>query len=109
MGRAHRRQSSFEARRRGSHLRMTSRYGRAPPFGARAPYARPALMWRQSLEGRQALRDLMEGLLVDGIDRHLRAAEKIGIVERADFENQSGQALRPRDEMGAAFAAEFPR
>ena len=34
------------------------------------------LSLRQSLEGRQALGDLVEGLLVDGVDRHLRLAEQ---------------------------------
>ena len=29
----------------------------------------------------------MEGLLVDGIDRHLRRAKQARIIERADFQN----------------------
>src|SRR6202142_4509523 len=71
--------------------------------------ARRGLHRWQPLEGRHARGDLVKGLLVDGVDRHLRAAEKGGIVERADFQDQSRQALRARDEMGAAFGAEFPR
>jgi hypothetical protein len=45
---------------------------------------------RQPLEGRQAVRDVMEGLLVDGEDRHLRAAEDAWIVKRAGFQNHGG-------------------
>src|SRR6188768_4361953 len=45
------------------------------------------LALRQSLEARHALGNMVEGLLVDGVDRHLRAAEQPGIVERADFQN----------------------
>ena len=52
---------------------------------------------------------MMESLLVDGVDRHLRAAEQAGIVERADFQDHGRQAGPPCDQMGAAFGAEFPR
>src|SRR3984893_15500209 len=51
----------------------------------------------------------MKGLLVDGVDRHLRAAKHSGIVERADFQNHRGQTRPPRGEMRAALGAEFPR
>jgi len=67
----------------------------------------PAL--RQSLEAGQAIRDLMEGLLVDGEDRHLRGAKHSGIVERADFQNRRGQTRPTCGHMGAAFGAKFPR
>src|ERR1700676_3628112 len=68
-----------------------------------------ALPLRQSLKIRQAFRDLMKSLLVDGEDRHLRAAIETGIVECADFQDYRGQARPPRGEMRAAFGAEFPR
>src|SRR5258706_6315693 len=64
---------------------------------------------RQSLEGRHALGDMMESLLVDGEDRHLRAAIEAGIVERADLQNHRGQTRPARKHMGAAFSAKFPR
>src|SRR4051812_25208955 len=54
------------------------------------------LSLRQSLEGRHAFRDMVESLLVDGEDRHLRAAIETGIVERADFQDHRGQTRPPR-------------
>ncbi len=45
---------------------------------------------RQPLEGRQAVGDVMESLLVDGEDRHLRTAEDAWIVKRAGFQNHGG-------------------
>src|SRR5216684_1578752 len=69
----------------------------------------PPLSFRQPLETRQSLGDLMEGLLVDGEDRHLRGAKQSGIVERADFQNRRGQTRTTCGQMGAAFGAEFPR
>jgi hypothetical protein len=67
------------------------------------------LPFRQPLKTRHALGDLMEGLLVDGVDRHLRATEQTGIVERADFQDDGGRNAWPGDYMGAAFGAEFTR
>src|SRR3954451_16304874 len=64
---------------------------------------------RQPLEIRHAFRDVMERLSVDGEDRHLRAAVKRGIVQRADLQDRGGQARPPCGDMGAAFGAEFPR
>src|SRR5258707_14803353 len=64
---------------------------------------------RQSLEGRHALGDMMESLLVDGEDRHLRAAIQAGVVERADFQDHRGQPRPARKHMRAAFGAKFPR
>ena len=49
------------------------------------------LSLRQPLEARQAIRDVMERLLVDRIDRHLRTAEETGIVERADLQDHGRQ------------------
>ena len=69
----------------------------------------PVLPRRQSLKRGQAVGDVMESLLVDGVDRHLRLAEKSWIVERADFQDHGRQSRPPRDEVRAAFAAEFPR
>ena len=39
----------------------------------------------------------MEGLAVDGEDRHLRGAEQRRVVERADFQDHGGQARPPRE------------
>jgi hypothetical protein len=36
----------------------------------------------------------MEGLAVDGEDRHLRTAVERGIVQCADFQDRGGQARR---------------
>src|SRR5271156_5324945 len=69
----------------------------------------PALSRRQSLERRQAVGDLMKSLLIDRVDRHLRAAEQAWIVERAHFQDRGRQARPPREETRAAFGAEFPR
>src|SRR3984957_13592412 len=51
----------------------------------------------------------MESLLVDGVDRHLRSAKKAWIVERADFQDDGGEARAARDQMRTAFGAKFPR
>src|ERR1700731_4882910 len=51
----------------------------------------------------------MESLLVDGVDRHLRAAKKAWIVKRADFQDHGGEPRAARDQMRAAFGAKFPR
>src|SRR5260370_14845492 len=66
------------------------------------------LSLRQPFERRHALGHMVIGLLVDGVDRDLGAAEQAGIVERADLQNHGGQTRRPCDDMGAAFGAEFP-
>src|SRR5580692_4305672 len=68
-----------------------------------------ALPFRQSLEGWQAVRDVMESLLVDGVDRHLRPAKKAWIVERADFQDHGVETRAAREQMRAAFGAKFPR
>ncbi len=51
----------------------------------------------------------MEGLFVDGIDRHLRHAEQTRIVECADLQDDQRQTRSPRCQMGAVVAAELPR
>src|SRR6266478_4791989 len=68
----------------------------------------PASPFWQPLEARQALRDLVESLFVDGVDRHLRAAEQAGIVERADLQDHGRHNRRPRHQMRAAFGAKVP-
>ena len=40
---------------------------------------------RQTLKCLQAFGNDMEGLFVDGIDRHLRRAKQTGIIKRADL------------------------
>src|SRR5882724_807021 len=69
----------------------------------------PASPFWQPLEARQAPRDLVESLFVDGVDRHLRAAEQAGIVERADLQDHGRHNRRPRHQMRAAFGAKVPR
>ena len=49
---------------------------------------------------------MVEGLLVDGIDRDLRAAEHAGIVEGADLDHDD-RYPRPVDEVRPAFGAKF--
>src|SRR6266702_8841319 len=71
--------------------------------------ARRALSFRQPLESRHSLRDLMEGLLVDGVDRHLRRAEQARVVERSDFQDHVGQAWPARGQVRAAFGTKLPR
>ena len=66
----------------------------ARPKSSRARSKRPST-WRQSLEGRQALGDLVEGLLVDRENRHPWAAEKAWIVKRADFQDHGRQIRSP--------------
>src|SRR5216683_1878178 len=68
-----------------------------------------ASSFRQTLEARHAIGDLMEILLVDGVDRHLRATKQAGVVERTDFQNDGRHGRWPRDQMRAAFCTEFPR
>src|SRR6516165_7149344 len=51
----------------------------------------------------------MEGLFVDGIDRHLRRAKQTRIVKRADLQDNQWQTRSSRCEMGPAFAAKFAR
>src|SRR5689334_25232976 len=46
-----------------------------------------ALPLRQALEGGEAVGDLVEGLLVAGVDGHLRRAEQGRVVERADLDD----------------------
>ena len=48
---------------------------------------------RKAFEREDAVRNVVEALLVDGEDHHLRPTEYAGIVERADLEEHgSGQA-----------------
>jgi hypothetical protein len=70
-------------------------------------YAVPRLPLRQPLERRQAVRDMMERLLVDRVDRHLRRAEQGGIIERPDLQDHGGQARTPRREVRATIGAEL--
>ena len=98
MGRLHLGQSSFEARRRGEHLRMTPQHDVAK-----------WLPFRQPLETRHAFRNGVKRLLVDGVDRHLRGAEQRGIVEGADFQHHCRQPRPPRQQVRAALGAEFAR
>src|SRR5215471_7454643 len=51
----------------------------------------------------------MERLLVDRIDRHLRRAEQLGVVERADLDDQRPRHRRAGDQVGAALGAELAR
>src|SRR5271169_4903964 len=67
------------------------------------------LTLRQSLVTRYPLGDGVKRLLVDGVDRHLRAAVERGIVKRADLEDYRGQARPPRNQVGATFGAELAR
>src|SRR6185312_15199259 len=67
----------------------------------------PLSLRRQLLEARHALRDRVELLLVAGIDRYLWSAVKLGVIERADFEHHRRQPRTKRQQMGAAFGAEF--
>jgi len=48
-------------------------------------------------------------LFVDGVDRHLWRTVECWIVKRADLEVHRAQAGTPRDQVGAAFGAEFAR
>src|ERR1700757_4104406 len=68
-----------------------------------------ALARRQTLKCLQAVWDGMEGLLVDGVDRHLRCAKESRIVERSDFKDDHRQIRSSRCEMGPAFAAKLTR
>src|SRR5690242_5076804 len=63
---------------------------------------------RPALEGLHAFGDLVERLLVDGEDRHLRRVLP-GIVERADLDHHDRPARRLGREMGAAVGAELAR
>jgi hypothetical protein len=64
-----------------------------PAYGLDAAFTKPAyicrgaceLPFRQSLKHRQAIRDVMEVLLVGRENRRLRAAKKTRIVKRAAF------------------------
>ena len=59
-------------------------------------------------KARHALGDMVEGLLVDRVDRHLRCAIRAGLSSVPTFTTTTGHS-RPRHHMGAAFGAEFPR
>ena len=74
--------------------------------GARAV---EALSLRPSLEGRQAFWNLVKGLLVEGVDRHLRRPENTRMIERADLQDHSRQTRPAGQDMRAAFGTELPR
>src|SRR6516162_8414934 len=64
---------------------------------------------RQTLECLQAFGNNMEGLFVDGIDRHLRRAKQTRVIKRADFQDNQRQPWSSRCQMGPAFATKFAR
>ena len=71
--------------------------GDADDFGRIAGFDRPdgegsepRLPLRQPLKGRHALRYVVVGLLVDGVDRNLWAVEQGWIVEGAHLEDDTG-------------------
>ena len=67
------------------------------------------LVW-PALKGCDTRRYMVEALLVDGEDRHLRTAEHTGIIERTDLEeHSSGKACPSSQEVRPAFGAEFAR
>src|SRR5262245_31296480 len=51
----------------------------------------------------------MEGLLVDGIDRHLGRAEQARIIKRADLQDYKRKVWWSRCQMGPAFATKLTR
>jgi len=51
----------------------------------------------------------MEGLFVDGIDRHLRRAKQTRIVKRPDLYDNQRQTRSSRRQMRSAFTAKFAR
>lgn len=51
----------------------------------------------------------MKGLLVDGVDRHLRRPENTWIIERADLQDHSRQTRPTGQDMRASFGTELPR
>lgn len=57
----------------------------------------------------QARGDDVEGLSIDGVNRHLRSAEQARIVERSDFEDDRIEARPSRGNVGAARLTEFAR
>src|SRR5262245_58731275 len=65
---------------------------------------------RGAFVGGHALREMMEALLVDGEDRHLRTAEDGRVVERPDLDqHHTGHLGGPGQQVRAAFTAELPR
>src|SRR5690242_2339792 len=50
---------------------------------------------------------MVEGLFVDGVDRHLCRSEQAGIIEGPDLYDHGGKSLWPRREVRSAFGAEF--
>src|SRR3954452_15729616 len=65
--------------------------GRLGETGKTEASAREAetLPFRQPFKRRNSLGDLMEWLLVDGVDRRLRGTEQLGLVQGSDFQNHS--------------------
>src|SRR5579872_393886 len=64
---------------------------------------------RHPLERRHAFGDDMEGLLVDGEDRHLRRAKEARVVERSDLQDHERQVEAPGGQMRPAIGAELAR
>src|SRR5579872_3390279 len=81
------------------------------PSRARRPFVelQSALSLRQPLERRHTLGQLMEGLLVTGVDRQRRRAIQLWIIERPDLDDDGRKTLWTRRHVGAAVGAELPR
>ena len=62
--------------------------------------------FRQTLERRQSIWDLMEGLLVDRVDRHLRGAERPALRDYGPW-LRTGRASPPAAIYSSAFGAPF--
>ena len=98
--------------RRLHHRRRDRSQWRSPATVRTAAYAHifdagASRAWRRPLENRHALGDLVEGLLVDDVDRHLRTLENTRIVKRADLQDDRRQTRPSRRQMGAAVGAEL--
>src|SRR5262249_6706421 len=81
----------------------------ADPAGASGNPKHLRLAPRQTLKCRQTFGNEMEGLFVDGIDRHLRRAKQTRIIKRADLQDDQWQPRSPGYEVGPAFTAKFAR
>jgi hypothetical protein len=68
-----------------------------------------ALPRRHPLESGHPLGDLMERLLVDSKDRHLRRTEDARIIERSGLQDHSRQIGSQRRQVRPAFSAELSR
>jgi hypothetical protein len=87
--------------------RNTLRTGPMSSWAGRAFDAWRKLSLRQPFEGRQALRNRVKGLLVDGVDRHLRRPKNTRIIERADLQDHGRQARPTGQDMRAAIGTKF--